>query len=238
MTEKRYNVIKKEVFKEIINNNYSKSKIDLDINNIKKNMSDTLDKYENLNASIQNEAARNLTLEKFNLILLNKETKKIEYNFYNKRAELYLKCIFALSQDNLTDYKIYLDEFVLLLQEQAMKKYDLDIKLLRQKRLVYNKTISYLKTFDEEKQVAIKNKIMDIFDKKEIDYDNMIQFELEEEKSEMKKNFGSKDFELDINDMEKPTILKLTPIDFVKRIYPYLQDDSLLKTSEKRSKSA
>lgn len=237
MNEKRYLEIRKEVFEKIYKNNAEKQQLEAEAIMVQGKLDRKMKTFNKIKDIKETQMLRGLILETYNLSILKKKNLIREKEMYSLRLQSYMRCIISLSKHDHIEYSSNKKEFVEELKRQAIEKIDLDVSIIRQKRLTYNKMNAYLDAVKGKTGANFFENKDGLITREEIDSDNMKQFDLEEEKRYMINAFENEEYELGDDRMEDDQKLcDTSPVDAIRSIYPKFRDTMLSIEEGKKRK--
>lgn len=232
MTEQEFLGIRQSVFGHIFKSNDTMKQLQNQIAGLKKQQEKKLVEYDEMEQTKETDARRALAQEEYNLAIKNKEVQIKKEEDYIDRAQAYFRYVNAYHSNNQKDMKTYKEEFLKVIQKQAIEECDNSISVIKQKRITANKISQYIEFKPELEQEREK-----LVPKKELDNERMKQFDLEEEKKMMENAFKKEVPLLTDVLMKNQKMCEQSPFTTIKEIYPDVREQVAVR-EESRGKAA
>lgn len=226
MTEQKFLEIRQSIFARIFRCNDKMKQLQDEIVGLKKEQEKKLADYDKMDQVKGVDAKRALVQEKYNLSIMASQSLIKQEEDYVDRAQAYFKYIIAYRTNNQKDMQTCKEEFLKVIQKQAIEECNNSISIIKQKRITANKLSKY-KEFNSTLEQE------ELFSKQELDNDRLKQFDLEDEKKLMETAFKKETPLLTDALMKNQKMCEQSPFTSIKEVYPNIREQVAIREERK-----
>lgn len=237
MNENQFLLIRTKIFDDIRKLSINKKILEAKIDYLKQNQKASLNRYENFDDTLENNAAYQYTLENYNLSIKEKEFEEKCCTTAITCAQAYFNCIIAIAKEDEEFYDLKVEEYTELIQTEAMNRYDLEISMLKQKKVTDSKIKKYMTYLDPAAIGKFTSNSKNLLTQEQLTTINFRQLELEQEKIEAEKTFDTREPVINKMDFLLMKLYDSNPIELAKTIYPTFKN-RVLEAQESQGKRA